>query len=86
MLFISTQLDIKGRERGCNYFWSGGLWLMEPAFVSGVEQFVNKVMHSLVIHSHSVRIKDYSLTAIRRLTISEWFLNHCGKPIVVMTF
>lgn len=48
----------------CSYFWLGRLWLMEPAFVSGVEQFVNKVMHSVVIHGHNVTIKDYSLTVI----------------------
>lgn len=59
---------------------------MEPAFVSGVEQFVNKVMHSVVIHGRSVRIKNYSLTAIRPLTSSEWFLNHWGKAIGVMAF
>ena len=57
---------------------------MEPAFVSGVEQFVNKVMHSVVIHGHSVRIKDYSLTAIGPLTSDGWFLNRGGKAIRVM--
>ena len=38
---------------------------MEPALVSGVEQFVNKVMHSAVIHGHHVGVKYYSLTASR---------------------
>lgn len=60
---------------------------MDPAFVSGVEPFVNKVVHSVVIHGHNVRIKDYSLTAIRRLTGRKWFLNHFGKKTVSeMTF
>lgn len=54
------------------------VWLMEPASVSGVDQFVNKVMHSVVIHDRSVRIKDHSLTVMGPLTSSEWFLNHSG--------
>lgn len=28
-------------------------------FVSGVEQFINKVMNSVVIHDHNVTIPNY---------------------------